>query len=231
MSQMTATARVAPRTPQRRGSAPRPLRAVPGAAGHPGSGAFAALCTALLVGGLMALLMLNTALAQGSFKLHDLQATSGELTDAQGALTSAIDAQRAPAALASRAAGLGMVPATTPAFLRLRDGKVLGVARPAKRGAGFTVVTAPTPPSAKGATPPAAGPQTTVTTKGDITTTTVTTPRAGGQVEKTVTSVNARTKVTTSTTTITKSTKTSASAKPPAPKPAGTPATAGAPRH
>ena len=44
--------------------------------------------------------MLNTAMAEGSFTLHNLQSTSGELADTQDALTQAIDAQRSPANLA-----------------------------------------------------------------------------------------------------------------------------------
>ena len=94
MSQMTATARVASRAPQRRTAAPQPLRVVPARAGQPGSAMFAALCMLLLIGGLMGLLMLNTSMAEGSFTLHRLQATSGELTDTEQALTAAIDAQR-----------------------------------------------------------------------------------------------------------------------------------------
>ena len=210
MSQMTATARVASRAPQRRTAAPQPLRVVPGKAGHPGSAMFAALCMLLLVGGLMGLLMLNTSMAEGSFTLHKLQATSGQLTDTQEALTAAIDAQKAPANLAARASKLGMVPADSAAFLRLSDGAVLGVAKPAKKQAGFTVVTAPqakpghsghgTATSAKGA---AAGPKTTVTRKGDVTTTTMVVTKPDGSVVTTRTSVDARTRNTTSTTSTT----------------------------
>ena len=214
MSQMTATARVASRAPQRRTAAPQPLRVVPGKAGHPGSAMFAALCMLLLIGGLIGLLMLNTSMAEGSFTLHRLQATSGELTDTEEALTAAIDAQKAPANLAARAAKLGMVPADSAAFLRLSDGKVLGVAKPAEKRPGFTVVTAPQAKSAhpssgsaaagssKGA---AAGPKTTVTRKGDVTTTTMVVTKPDGSVVTTSTSVNARTKATTSTTTTTRS--------------------------
>jgi hypothetical protein len=164
---------------------------------------FAALCMLLLVGGLMALLMLNTSMAEGSFTLHRLQATSGELTDTEEALTAAIDAQRSPANLAARAAKLGMVPADSAAFLRLSDGVVLGVAKPAEKQPGFTVVTAPQARKAKGlatTTPKAEGPKTTVTRKGDVTTTTVTVTKPDGTVVTTTTSVNARTKTTTSTT-------------------------------
>ena len=156
MSQMTATARVASRAPQRRAAAPQPLRVVPGKAGHPGSAVFAAFCMLLLIGGLMALLMLNTSMAEGSFTLHKLQATSGQLTDTEEALTAAIDAQKAPANLASRAAKLGMVPADSAAFLRLSDGAVLGVAKPAKKRPGFTVVTAPQARPARGSSGAAA---------------------------------------------------------------------------
>lgn len=210
MSQMTATARVASRAPQRRSTAPQPLRVVPGKAGHPGSAMFAALCMLLLVGGLMGLLMLNTTMAEGSFTLHKLQATSGQLTDTEEALTAAIDAQKAPANLAARASKLGMVPADSAAFLRLSDGAVLGVAKPAKKQAGFTVVTAPQAKahshSGTSATPAkgaAAGPRTTVTRKGDVTTTTMVVTKPDGSVVTTRTSVNARTRNTTSTTSTT----------------------------
>ena len=81
MSQQTATARVASRAPARRVAPPQPLRVVPAAVGHPGNGVFAALCMTLLCGGLVGLLMLNTAMAEGSFTLHNLQSTSGELAD------------------------------------------------------------------------------------------------------------------------------------------------------
>ncbi|HEY7718950.1 MAG TPA: hypothetical protein VH915_09325 [Pedococcus sp.] len=208
MSQMTATARVTARAPQRRSVPRQPLRVVRAKAGAPSSGVFAALCLLLLVGGLMGLLMLNTSMAEGSFTLHKLQATSGELTDTEEALTAAIDAQKSPANLAARAARLGMVPADSAAFLRLSDGEVLGVAAPAAKQPRFTVVTAPETavPAPRGqgtakATAKAAGPRTTVSRKGDVTTTTMVVTRPDGSVVTTVTSVNARTKTTTSTTT------------------------------
>ena len=210
MSQQTATARVASRAPARRVSSPQPLRVVPAAVGHPGNGVFAALCMTLLCAGLFGLLMLNTAMAEGSFTLHNLQSTSGELADTQDALTQAIDAQRSPANLAARATRLGRVPADSAAFLRLSDGKVLGVAKPAKTESGFTVVTAPQATSAKSGRAKASDPATTVTKKGEVTTTTVVVTKPDGSVVTTVTSVNARTKATTSTTTT----------KPPVKKPA-----------
>jgi hypothetical protein len=201
MSQQTATARVALRAPTRRQTSSQPLRVVPAAVGQPGNAVFAVVCMALLIGGLFALLMLNTAMAEGSFTLHRLQSTSGELTDAEEALTQAIDAQRSPANLATRAHHLGMVPASSAAFLRLSDGKVLGVASPAKEERGFTVVTAPEAPSVKATKKAGAEQGTTVVQKGDVTTTSVVVTKPDGSVVTTVTSVDARTKATTSTTT------------------------------
>ena len=52
-----------------------------------------------------------------------------------------IDGVSGPGPLAQRARALGMVPAATPAFLRLSDGKVLGVAKKAKDDSTFSVVT------------------------------------------------------------------------------------------
>jgi hypothetical protein len=202
MSQQTATARVASRPqPLRRQTPPQPLRVVPAAIGQPGNGVFAALCMALMVGGLVGLLMLNTAMAEGSFTLNRLQSTSGELTDAHEALTQAIDAQRSPANLASRASHLGMVPADSAAFLRLSDGKVLGVATPATGDRRFTVVTAPQVRAGKAGASKAAGTGATVTKKGDVTTTSVVVTKPDGSVVTTVTSVDAKTRTTSSTTT------------------------------
>jgi hypothetical protein len=201
MSQQTATARVAPRAPARRVAPAQPLRVVPAAVGQPGNGVFAAVCMTLLCAGLFGLLMLNTAMAEGSFTLHNLQSTAGELADTQDALTQAIDAQRSPANLASRASKLGMVPADSAAFLRLSDGKILGVATPATKEPGFTVVTAPQAPSGRSGPAKGTGPATNVTKKGDVTTTTVVVTKPDGSVVTTVTSVNAKTKTTTSTTT------------------------------
>jgi hypothetical protein len=201
MSQTSATARVAARAPVRRESPAQRLRVVPGAAGEPRGGLFAALCVTLLAGGLLAVLMFNTSLAQGSFVLHDLQARSGELADTQEALTQAIDAQRAPAQLARQARALGMVPADSAAFLRLSDGKILGVAKTAERDPGFAVVTAPVP--VRQAQPTTPAPKKTVVKEGNLTTTTVVSIRANGEVVTTVTTVDAKTRTTTTRTTVT----------------------------
>jgi hypothetical protein len=157
MSQMTAPSRI-PRTTGRR-PAPAPgLRVVSGTRGaRPGSGgaAFAIACIALLAAGLVSLLLINISMSRGSYALHDLQATSGELADTQDALTQQLSVQKSPPHLAARAVAMGMVPAPNAAFLRLSDGKVVGVAKKAARGKGFTVVSQ-TPSSSSSPAIPAA---------------------------------------------------------------------------
>jgi hypothetical protein len=159
MSQMTSTARVGARALNRPATTTPRLRVVTGAPLRRGDAAFGIVCAILLAAGLIGLLLLNTALAQGSFTLHDLQATSDQLTDAQAALNQSVDASRSPANLAARAVSMGMVPAQSPAFLRLSDGKVIGVATPASSGPGYTVVpmtaSAPAPVVAKPVKPAA----------------------------------------------------------------------------
>jgi hypothetical protein len=65
-------------------------------------------------------------LAQGSFRVHDLEREVGLLADEEQALQQKVAELAAPARLAQQARSLGMVPMTTPAFLRASDGKVLG---------------------------------------------------------------------------------------------------------
>ena len=158
MSQSTATVRSTARHAARR-LAPAPLRVVPSAIRRTRSGVFAGVCLLLLVGGLLALLILSTALAQGTFQVDELQQRSGRLADTQVALTETLDEQRTPLALAARAQQLGMVPASSMAFLQLSDGQIIGVAEPAPGNEALTVITtpvAPPEPPPEPATDPAA---------------------------------------------------------------------------
>ena len=118
----------------------RPGRGRPG--GRPGTraggraggrGPFAALVALLLAGGLVALLLLNTALNQGTFELTRLQQQTTRLTDEQQGLQQQIAAWSAPDDLAARARQLGMVPGGVPAFLK-DDGSVLGSPSPLPPG-------------------------------------------------------------------------------------------------
>ncbi len=129
-----SSARTAARSPLR-----SPLRAVAAPVSDRSRTAFALGCLVLLVGGLFALLMININLAEGSFRLQELQTTSSELADQSQALTEDIAQQASPAQLSLRAGALGMVPSGSVAFLRLSDGRVLGVAKPAPGPAAPTV--------------------------------------------------------------------------------------------
>jgi hypothetical protein len=87
---------------------------------------FVLLVGALLTAGLGGLLFLHTAIAEDSFRLHDLTTRSAVLTDRQQALEQEIAALAAPQRLASRARALGMVRSENPAFIRTADGRILG---------------------------------------------------------------------------------------------------------
>jgi hypothetical protein len=85
----------------------------------------------LLSLGLGTLLLLNTLLAQGSFALYSLEAQVASLADQEQALQQKAAELAAPQRLERRARSLGMVPSANPAFLRAKDGEVLGVPIPA----------------------------------------------------------------------------------------------------
>lgn len=117
------------RKPELRGRAARLARLFPGNTGRGRAAArtpFVLLVVLLLGGGLIGLLVLNSALSEGSFKLDDLQKDTKNLTDEEQALQRDIDSYSAPDALQRRARELGMVPGGDPAFLN-PDGTVKGV--------------------------------------------------------------------------------------------------------
>ncbi|WP_405187711.1 septum formation initiator [Streptomyces anulatus] len=86
---------------------------------------FVLLVVLLLGGGLITLLLLNSALNEGSFRLSELKRDTTELTDEQQALQRDVDSRSQPDALERRARELGMVPGGSPAFLD-PDGTVRG---------------------------------------------------------------------------------------------------------
>jgi outer membrane murein-binding lipoprotein Lpp len=92
---------------------------------------FMVLVVALLGGGLLSLLLLNTALNQGSFEVGRLQKEQDRMSDERQALQRELDARAAPGELARRAQEMGMVPGGSPAFIDPVTGQVLGVPKPA----------------------------------------------------------------------------------------------------
>ncbi|MER0479331.1 septum formation initiator family protein [Streptomyces sp. Edi2] len=117
---------------------------------------FVVLIVVLLGSGLITLLLLNSALNQGSFELSKLEKKTDELTDEQQALQQDVDAYSAPGPLERRARRLGMVPGGSPAFL-LPDGTIRGRTGPATSdGAPLSTSAEPSASSASGHRAPSA---------------------------------------------------------------------------
>ncbi|MFA7762879.1 hypothetical protein ACGFNX_37365 [Streptomyces sp. NPDC048723] len=129
----------------------RPARPRPG--GQAARMPFVLLVVALLGGGLISLLLLNSALNEGSFQLSKLTKETTALTDEEQALQRDVDAYSAPDALQRRAHELGLVPGGSPVFIG-PDGKVAGSAAPAEALPSPT----PSPPAAPAASASAPAP-------------------------------------------------------------------------
>ncbi|SHM35518.1 hypothetical protein [Cryptosporangium aurantiacum] len=109
------------------------------------------LVLVLAIGGLVGLVLLNTAVNENAFRLHDLDTRQAQLDEEEQRLRQALENQKAPDKLDTRARGLGLVPAGDPGFV-LPEGKVVGTPVPA------TPPPSPTPSPSKSATPsPSAG--------------------------------------------------------------------------
>ncbi|MBW1604642.1 cell division protein FtsL [Streptomyces sp. JJ66] len=117
-----------PRTPGRRW--PAFGRLLPSGGSTAARTPFVLLVVVLLGSGLLALLLLNAAVNQGSFELSRLGQETKELRDEEQALQQDVDAYSGPGALDRRARELGLVPGGAPAFLE-PDGTVRGEPSPA----------------------------------------------------------------------------------------------------
>ncbi|MGH8774593.1 MAG: septum formation initiator family protein [Jiangellaceae bacterium] len=104
------------------GSARSNLRMVPPRVARSPRAPFVALVLLLLGLGLVGLLLLNTALQQGSFELADLERETAVLRDRRAELADEVASRSAPDALARSARSLGMVQGEEPVFLHLEPG-------------------------------------------------------------------------------------------------------------
>jgi len=154
----------------RRGGARLPLVKV----AQPGRRAsrvpFALVILLLLAAALLTLLLLNTMLAQDAFVLYRLQQQSATLADSEQQLQESVTQAEAPSALASQAAGLGMVPGGDPLFLRVPDGTVLGDPKAARVAVSPTItIRTPTPqPSPSSSSSPSMSPSASSSTQGRV---------------------------------------------------------------
>ncbi|HSE70831.1 MAG TPA: hypothetical protein VLA97_08745 [Nocardioidaceae bacterium] len=87
---------------------------------------FVTLVSLLLVTGVVGLLLFNTHMQQASFVATSMEQRAEVLAAKEQSLQMELDRLRDPQRVAARAQALGMVPAPSPAFIRLSDGKVLG---------------------------------------------------------------------------------------------------------
>jgi len=102
-----------------------------GRKGRPSLLPFVGVLLVLLTLGLVALLMLNTALNKGAFSLRQENRKTTDLTQQDQQYQQDLARLSEPGALASRAQQLGLVPNGNPAFLDPSSGAVLGVPSPA----------------------------------------------------------------------------------------------------
>lgn len=92
---------------------------------------FVALILVLVVGGVLGILLVNTKINENAFRLEKLQQQQAKLNLDQQQLEKRIEDSKAPGNLAANARKLGLVESGPPAFIRLPDGRLIGVPQPA----------------------------------------------------------------------------------------------------
>ncbi|MEH0937575.1 hypothetical protein [Micromonospora psammae] len=92
---------------------------------------FAALIVVLVVGGVLGILAVNTKINENAFKLQQLQRQQARLDVDQQQLEKKIEQHEAPGNLTAQARKLGLVENDDPAYIRLPDGRTIGVPQPA----------------------------------------------------------------------------------------------------
>lgn len=83
---------------------------------------FGIFLAAIFTAGLLALLVINTALAQDAFVLQNLKEQAQLLTDQREAILHKIAEKSSPDKLAESASKLGMIASTNPRFLDMSAG-------------------------------------------------------------------------------------------------------------
>jgi hypothetical protein len=92
---------------------------------------FVALVIGLVVAGVFGILMINTKTNENSFQISRLQEQQSALDNQQQQLEKQIATYGQPGNLRAAARKQGLVGGGTPAYIRLPDGKVIGVPKPA----------------------------------------------------------------------------------------------------
>ncbi len=128
----TAVPRRAPGAPVQAPAPTRPRLRVVRAPAHARTRVpFVLTCIGALAAALLGALLLNTSMAQGEYQRYELATRLAQSAQAQQEMRSELERVSSPAALATAAQALGMVPTTSGGYLRLSDGAVLGNPVPA----------------------------------------------------------------------------------------------------
>ena len=130
-TQGTAALRVERARPQRdAAAAPRLQVAPPPPVRVPGT-SFVALILVLVVAGVLGVVVVNTKINENAFRLERLQQQQARLDLEKQQLDKQIADAEAPGNLTAEAKRLGLVDAGEPGYIRLPDGKTIGVPQPA----------------------------------------------------------------------------------------------------
>jgi hypothetical protein len=92
---------------------------------------FLVVVVGLVIAGVLGVLVLNTKINENSFVLDGLQARQQAMDQQEQQLSRDLEEAQSPGNLRAAAKRLGLVPAGTPAFITLPDGKIVGVPKPA----------------------------------------------------------------------------------------------------
>lgn len=133
MSLHTAVPR--PRTASKSSAKPAlPLRLVAPVRSQAKRAPFVVVVLSVLGVGLVGLILISTVLQAQAFEIAKLQSQATELEIRQQGLEQDVERLQAPANVAERATGLGMVPNANPVFLDPSAGQVVGKPVPAEKG-------------------------------------------------------------------------------------------------
>ncbi|HZK04878.1 MAG TPA: hypothetical protein VFC82_03415 [Actinomycetaceae bacterium] len=89
---------------------------------------FFLICAAILVAALVGALLLNTAMAVSSYRMHAQQVELTQLKERQAEMTASLESLGSPASLRDSAARIGMVPSEGTVYLSVASRSILGEA-------------------------------------------------------------------------------------------------------
>ncbi|MFY1637520.1 hypothetical protein ACN27F_30330 [Solwaraspora sp. WMMB335] len=92
---------------------------------------FIAMILVVVVGGVLGVLLVNTKINENAIRIGNLEQQQSNLDIQEQQLEKEIAQHESPGNLAAQARKLGLVESGPPAFIRLPDGRVIGVPQPA----------------------------------------------------------------------------------------------------